>query len=183
MANFSQYAVTVKGGASYRLIPDKLDTSVSAFMNVASLSPKTNDASITKDYEIRYLGVNVRVGYHLIRAPSPFRLIMNAGFYYNTSFGSIGFSNMYGPQIYPEFSYIFNNGHAALLYAKFSPALFNGTVDFKSNKEAALGTYYVFPLNPKLRMAVGFDISKLDLSTGEQNASTTTYSLSTGVSF
>lgn len=183
VADFSQYAVTVKGGSSFRVIPDKLDASVSAFMNVAALSAKSNDATITEKYDIRYLGVNLRAGYHVIRAPSQFRLIMNAGFYYNTSYGNIGFSNMYGPQVYPELSYIFNNGHAALLYAKFSPALFNGTIDFKSNKEAAMGAYYVFPMNPKLRMAVGFDISKLDLATVDQRASTTTYSLSTGVSF
>jgi hypothetical protein len=176
VTDFSEFAVTIKGGVSYRLVPDKFDLSLSAFMNAFALSS-------TSVYTIRYLGVNARVGYHLVKAPSPLRVVLNAGLYYNTSFGSIGFSNMYGPQLYPELSYIFPNGNAMLLYAKYSPALFQQKIDFSHNKEVATGLYYLFPLNTKYRMAVGFDISKLELSTDTDSAATTTYSLSAGLSF
>lgn len=176
--DFNEFALTVKGGVSYRLVPDKFDLSLSGFMNALVLS-----TSSAAGYSVRYLGVNARVGYHLVKAPSPLRVVLNGGLYYNTSFGSIGFSNMYGPQLYPELSYIFSNGHAALLYVKYSPALFQQKIDFSRNKEVATGLYYLFPLNAKYRMAVGFDISKLDLSTDTDSAATTTYSLSTGLSF
>lgn len=176
--SFNEFALTVKGGVSYRLIPDRLDASLSGFMNAFVLKS-------TSAYSIRYLGVNARVGYHLVRAPSPLRLVMNAGLYYNTSFANVtlGFSNMYGPQLYPELSYIFSNGRAILLYAKYSPALFQGSIDFSSNREVATGLYYLFPLSAKYRMAIGFDVSNLQLSTGTDAAATTTYSLSTGISF
>lgn len=183
VTDFSESALTLKGGISYRLVPDKFDLSLSTFMNALVIKSNGVNSLTGEEYTIRYLGVNARVGYHLLDAPSPFRIVLNGGLYYNTSIGSIGFSNMYGPQLYPEFSYILPNGNAFLLYVKFSPALFQQKIDFSKNKEIATGLYYVFPLNPKLRMSVGFDISKLDLATDTDAAATTTYSLSTGLSF
>ena len=176
---FHEYAVTVKGSVLYRLIPEALDCSLSSFYNVAALN-----TSSPAGFKLQYLGVNARLGYHLIEAPSSIRVNINGGFYYNTSFSTIGFANMYGPQLYPEFIYVLDNGNSIMLYAKFSPALSQAkSLSFTENREIATGMHYSFPISRVLRMSVGLDISAFNLSVPGNTASTSTYSLSTGISF
>jgi hypothetical protein len=174
---FSQYAITIKGSISYRIIPEKVDIGVSSFYNLipfGSTSPK--------GYQMQYLGVNTRVGYILLRAPSGFRINLNAGWYFNTSMSTIGFGNMFGPQLYPEFSYIFNNGHSILLYGKFSPALSSESViTFSDNREVAMGTHYSFPISDNRRLSIGLDFSQLKISVSPNWGCTNTYSLSAGI--
>jgi len=179
---FNEDALTLKGGFTYRLAPDLWDLGVSSFFNALAFDSKS-----VAGYKIQYLGVNVRIGYHLIRAPSALRININTGIYYNTSLSTVGFLDMYGPQLYPEVIYIFPNGHSLLLYAKYSPAI-SPHHDFftNSNREVATGMHYSFPISPTNGMSVGVDVSQLNLSVVSQDgnwASTNTYSLSTGISF
>jgi len=112
------------------------------------------------------------------------RVNVNAGLYYNTSLSTVGFANMYGPQLYPEFIYLFQNGHSLIGYGKFSPALsFSKKISFNENRELAIGAHYSFPLSPLYRLSVGIDISQLTLNLNNDWASTNTYSISSGFSF
>jgi hypothetical protein len=176
---FSEMAMTIKGSASYPLIKDQIDIGISGFYNVfgfASTSPR--------GYKMRYMGLNARVGYSVIKAPSAFRLNLNVGVYYNTSFSDIGFGNMMGPQLYPELSYIFSNGHSLHAYGKFSPALSSDySISFSDNRELAAGLHYSFPITPVNRLTIGLDLSQLMLSVAPNWGATNTYSLSGGVSF
>ncbi len=178
---FSQMAATIKASGTYRLVPDKYDLGLSAFYNLvpfASTSPA--------GYKIQYLGINGRIGTGLIKAPSPLRVNLNAGFYYNTSVSDVGFTNMYGPQLYPEMIYVFNNGNSILVYGKFSPALSNSlSISLSNNREVAMGSHFSFKLNDKHRLSVGIDISQLNLLVDKSTdwASTNTYSLSAGLAF
>lgn len=176
---FNQWAVTIKGGATYQLA-EKFSLGLSSFYN---LVPFGTDSA--QGYKLQYLGVNGRVGYNLIGAPSQLRLNLNGGFYYNTALGSnIGFRNMYGPQLYPELIYMLDNGNSILIYGKYSPALSLGqAISLHNNREVAMGVHYSFPITFSNRMSVGFDVSQLSLSIPTAWASTNTYSLSGGISF
>jgi hypothetical protein len=174
--SFDEQALTLKGGILYRLVPNRWDLGASGFYNAMVIKS-------TSEFSVRYLGLNLRAGYHVIDAPSRFRFVLNGGFYLNNSYGQIGFANMYGPQLYPEFSYILRNGDSVMVYGKFSPALSQSSIDFKTNRELAAGIYYSFPLNYRHRMSLGIDYSKLDLSTDTDTANTSTLSFSASLSF
>jgi hypothetical protein len=178
--SFSQMAATVKVSGSYRLVPDKYDLGVSAFFNLIPFSSSSPDGN-----NIQYLGINARVGRQIIKAPSKFRLNVNAGIYYNTSVSQrVGFTNMLGPQLYPEAIWMFDNGSSLLGYAKYSPALSNSfSISLSSNREVAMGFHYSFQLLKKHRVSVGFDLSQLSLKTDTDWASTNTYSLTAGYAF
>lgn len=178
---FDETALTIKGSIAYKLVTNKVDLGLSAFYNAMVFSTKS-----PRNYKIQYLGVNAKAGYNLIGAPSNFRVNLNAGIYFNTSLtdSPIGFGNMIGPQLYPEFIYIFNNGHSLLLYGKFSPALsISGTLDFNDNREIAAGLHYSFPVSRTKRLSIGVDVSQLKISVAPNWGATNTYSLSAGLSF
>ena len=176
---FDQKVITVKAGAIYRAIPEKLDLGLNAFFNLIPLTSNSPDGN-----KIQYLGVNVRAGYHLIDAPSSIRVILNGGLYFNNSYGNVGFANMYGPQISPEFTYVFNNGNSLFWYGKYAHSLSGSKgISLKDNREVAIGTHYSFPISTSNRLSIGFDFSQLSLSLVDVWASTNTYSLSAGISF
>ena len=176
---FNQFAWTVKGGINYRLVPDHFDLSCSGFMNLLPI-----DSQSPAGFKIQYIGLNGRIGWTVLGSPSPFRITINAGLYYNTSISAVGFTNMIGTQLYPEFIYVFKNGHSLLLYGKISPAL-GRPLSVSDNREVATGIHYSFPISPSNRMSVGMDISQLNLSVANPSdwASTNTYSISSGISF
>ena len=91
---------------------------------------------------------------------------------------------MYGPQISPDITYIFNNGHSLFTYVKYAYSLSGSKgISLKDNREVALGSHYSFPLSTKTRLSIGIDLSQLSLSLADAWASTNTYSLSAGLSF
>ncbi len=175
---FHEGALTFKGGFTYELKPDVWDLNLGSFLNVFTLKSSSADGD-----SIRYLGLNAKVGYHLITFPSPIRLILNAGIYYNTSFGTVGFLDMFGPQLYPEVRYLFANNHALTTYGKYSPSVAHSLSDFGKNREIATGLHYSFPLNSFYRLSVGIDYSELFLLRGADSAQTSTFSLSSALLF
>lgn len=176
---FSQGAFTVKAGANFKIIPEQLDMGLVGFVNSVPFGSTSPEG-----LKVQYIGLNGRIGYNLIGAPNALRVNVNAGVYYNTSLSLVGFANMYGPQLYPEFIYLFQNGHSLIGYGKFSPALsFSKKISFTENRELAIGAHYSFPLSPLYRLSVGIDISQLTLNLKNDWASTNTYSISSGFSF
>lgn len=178
--SFDQYAITIKASATYQLIAQKLDLGFSSFFNLVPIG-----STSPVGYKIQYLGVNGRVTWNLIGAPSALRINLSGGLYYNTSLSEIGFANIYGPQLYPEFIYIFDNGNSLLLYGKYSPALSQAKItSLSENREVAAGIHYSFPITFTNRMSVGIDLSQMSLSEPAGDwAATNTYSLSGGISF
>lgn len=176
---FSQYAITIKGSVNHPIIKDHIDAGFSGFYNAVGFG-----STSPQGFKMRYMGLNARVGYSVIKAPSPYRLNLNVGFYWNTSFSDIGFGNMMGPQVYPEFAYILNNGHSIHAYGKLSPAFSNTySISFSENREIAAGVHYSFPITDSNRLSVGMDVSQLQLSVDDTWGITNTYSLSGGISF
>lgn len=179
VVTFDEWALTIKGGATYRLVPDQWDIGMSTFFNAFVFST-TSPANL----KIQYLGFNLKAAYHVVSAPSSWRFIVSGGFYWNSSLSVVGFANMMGPQISPEVTYIFPNGSSLFWYSKFAYAL-SGEHDrfFKDNREVATGIHYSFPINHVNRLSFGVDLSQLSLSADNHWASTNTYSFSGGLSF
>lgn len=176
---FNQNVVTVKLGVIYRAIPQVLDFGLNSFYNLLALSSTSSD-----NYKIQYMGINVRAGYHVIKSPNTLRFIINGGMYFNNSYGEVGFSDMYGPQISPEFTYVFDNGNSLFWYLKYAHSLSDSAgISLKNNREVAGGVHYSFPVSEQNRVSVGIDVSQLSLSIENKWASSNTYSLSSGISF
>ncbi len=179
-----QNTITLKGGVVYRAIDSVLDFGLSGFYNVIAMGSTSLGAKDVTGEKIRYLGLNARATYHVIDAPSNIRFNVSGGFYWNSSIGQLGFSDMVGPQIYPDVTYVFANGNSLYLYTKFAASISNASgLSFKTNREVATGLHYSFPVSKMNRMTVGVDVSQLTLDIDDAWASTNTYSLSTGISF
>jgi hypothetical protein len=171
-----EHAVTIKGALIYRLVPNQWDLGLSSFANAFLIKSSST-------LSVRYVGVNLKAGYYVLKAPSRFRIVLNGGLYYNTSFGDVGFSGMYGPQIFPELSYQISDRRSIMTYVKFSPVLVGSKIDFSKNRELAVGAHYSFPFARTRRLSIGVDYSRLDLFVDGDSASTSTLSLSTSLSF
>jgi hypothetical protein len=179
-----QDTLTIKGGVVYRAIDSVLDFGLSGFYNVAALNSTSTGATAIPGEKLRYLGLNARATYHVIDAPSNIRFNVSGGFYWNSSIGRLGFSDMIGPQIYPDLTYVFANGNSLYFYTKYAASISNARgLSFKTNREVATGLHYSFPVSKLNRMTVGADVSQLSLDINDAWASTNTYSLSTGISF
>ncbi len=178
---FEQRAITVKGGVVYRAVESVFDVGLSAFYNLVPLNTVMIQGN---GIHLQYIGVNLRGTYHLVESPSPLRVNVSGGLYWNSSNSVVGFKNMYGPQIAPDFTYVFDNGHSLYLYGKYAFSVSGSTgISIKDNREVATGLHYSFPVSMSNRMTIGTDVSQLSLSIGNSWASTNTYSLSAGLSF
>jgi hypothetical protein len=179
-----QNTVTMKGGVIYRAIDSVLDFGLSGFYNVIAMGSTSLGEKDVPTEKLRYLGLNARATYHLIDSAAPFKVNLSGGFYWNSSVGTLGFSNMVGPQIYPDFTYVLANGNSIYVYGKYAASISNAkSISLRDNREVAMGVHYSFPITLTNRMTVGVDVSQLTLSIQDRWASTNTYSLSTGVSF
>ncbi len=179
-----QNTITLKGGVVYRAIDSVLDFGLSGFYNVFAMNSTSLGQTSVSGEKLRYLGLNARATYHVIEAPSNIRFNVSGGVYWNSSVGRLGFSDMIGPQIFPDVTYVFANGNSLYLYTKFAASISNARgLSFKTNREVATGLHYSFPVSRLNRMTVGVDVSQLSLDLDDAWASTNTYSLSTGISF
>jgi len=175
---FEEKALTIKGGAVYRLIEHVLDVGLSAFYNAAILD---NTSPVD---QVKYFGANLRATYHLIDEPSRIRVNLSGGLYWNSSSGNVGFANMIGPQLFPDVTFVFSNSHSLMIYGKYAFAFKNQSGNsLLNNREVASGVHYSFPVSSLNRLSIGVDASQLNLSVPDAWASTNTYSLSMGLSF
>lgn len=133
----SQWALTGKLSLQYVIRPPNWDLGINAFY---TLQPLKNDGLDTA--QIRFLGSNLRLGYVLPFVPEPWRISLQAGYYYITMMvpdGQFGFSNISGPQVFPSFRRILSNGDSVMAYVKFSPVSKQFALLQMSNREIAWG--------------------------------------------
>ncbi|MCM0605371.1 MAG: hypothetical protein KA715_04715 [Xanthomonadaceae bacterium] len=158
--------VTLKIGADYRIQKKNWVIGLVGFMNVLPIS------GVTATTDFKFLGLNLRAGKKLDWLKTPWELTFSGGLYYLTmsTSGNFGFSNVAGPQFYPTVRYSLNNGGSFLSYFKFSPISQGFTLMSFTNFEIALGIHYQFPRTKKLGYSVGLDLSKVSLTTVDQNS-------------
>lgn len=172
---YQSIAVTIKGGARYRLT-DKWTLKGSSFLNLFPLS-KNNDKFL------RIVGLNLLAGYSLPNQGN-WNFGVNGGGYYLSSFVSqncFGFANVYGPEILLNARNNLTAKNAIDAYLKFALlSTGKGIASFKNN-EVAIGTGYYFPYGQH-NLSVNFDVSRMSLPLLYDNVKLNTYSLSLGVS-
>ena len=117
----------------------KWEASANSYFNFLTLTSSQPDS-------IRMLGVNGRVGYVIHKPLSPWRFILNGGWYYVTTFAeSVGFENLSGPQAFPMVRYSISETQSAFGYFKYSPIANSLSLLDLNNREIALGGGYSFP--------------------------------------
>ena len=174
MVPFSETAIAATGGANYQVTPEKFDLGVTFFLSglpVATSSPLGLD--------LKYLEINGKVGWAVIPGPSEVQLVLNAGVLYCTSFGDVGFTNIYGPQLSFDVLHPFAKGSALRFSGKIAPT-FIPDLDYR---EIAFGMHYSFPVSFAKRVSIGLDVSQLNLFNSEDWALLNVYGLAGGVEF
>lgn len=155
------------------------DVSLASFVNAWQMVSSTSLGA-------RFIGVNLRLGYSPPWPRAPWRLGLHAGAYFLQMIVSptpaYGFSNLFGPQLYPTFSYTFPKDHTLGLYAKYSPLGFVLNFSLNSAHEIAGGLFYGMTLAPRHRLSIHLDFAALLLEF-TSGVAIQSYSLSLGTRY
>jgi len=176
--SYRSAVMTAKVASNYLLLPPKWDLGFSGFFNFVSLTKSS-------PVDIRFLGLNLRLGYIFPEIKSPWRLSLYGGWYYSTMFASdssFGYKNISGPQLFPSLRRNLNNGHAIGTYLKFSPI--NNNFGFLSlaNNEIATGISYLIPTG-KNTFSISLDYARISFSDEEVAISSRSISLGGSMTF
>ena len=177
-ADYSSMVATVKVSANYFLFPPKWDLGFSGFMNLATLSKSGAD-------EVRFLGLNLRMGYIFPQVKAPWRLSLYGGWYYTSASSSsetFGYRNVSGPQLYPSIRRTLSNGHAVSTYLKFSPIFNSLGLLGLSNSEIATGFGYLIP-SENHTYSINLDFARLHLTNEDVETNSTSVSLGGSMTF
>ncbi|MBI4924625.1 MAG: hypothetical protein HY843_01760, partial [Bdellovibrio sp.] len=129
---------------------------------------------------VRFLGFNLRLGYRFSFLKHPWDFILFGGGYYSTMFVTqcqFGYTNVYGPQIFPVIKRMLSNGHIISSYLKISPVTDGFSVIKLSTREIATGVNYAFQLKNKSWVALSFDYANLVLYLSGNTARVNSYTL------
>lgn len=134
--NFSMFGITVKSSYQKRFLSTPLDGQISGFITALSLARTPSDRSA------RFAGFNFRLGY-LLYAPNPkWSVSLALGGYFATTWVSpndFGFSNVYGPQLFPVIKRKLRDEKTLNFYFKISPVTDGFSVLSLSSRELATG--------------------------------------------
>lgn len=129
---------------------------------------------------MRFLGINLRVGYHFPEPLRGWRFALHGGAYYLTTFvnaNAYGYSNLLLPQIYPTLSRELGGSGMLGFYLKFSPIVNAASLDL-GNREIAAGAFYRFGIGKaKVPLTLGADLSSLNMSMPTISASSSVMSI------
>lgn len=181
-----QTALTMKFGYAMRLGTGDVTRWSLQFMNFVTLAA----LKTSRDPPIRFLGINIRIGYDLPQISRPWGVGIYGGIYYQTTFvaeNAYGFANLIGPQLYPTLTYEIGRNRAFHLYAKYSPILSGAAVLPLNNREIAAGLGYRWMTSDMQPVVLGLDLSQLRFITdapqlNETNLESETLSASFGIS-
>ncbi len=136
---------------------------------------------------LRFLGLNVRVGYVFPKTLGSWTFGIYSGGYYTTTFvtgsAKFGFINMTGPQIYPVLRRSLAGGRSIMGYFKFSPMSSQFSLFTYSSYELAFGGIYSKSLSNEHPLSFSLDISRLHFSVPEQTFTGSSSTLSFGVAY
>jgi hypothetical protein len=175
--DYKTTAISGKVSLNHRLVPQKWDLGLSTFFTVAQLSKSS-------DVNVRYLGLNFRVGYLVPNLSTDWFLSIYGGWYYTTTFNDsqeFGYANLSGPQIYPSIKKVLPNGDVVSVYFKYSPVSSSFNLLKLSNREIAGGLSYIRLLPDDHSIGASFDISNISLTIDD--IVTQTNSLTLGIQY
>ncbi len=131
---------------TYYLVPEVIDVNAEGYLTLATLAKSgAND-------DLRFYGLNFRVGYVIPLNYETWRLVLFGGWYHANTLvlgGGYGYKNLYGPQFYPQLEYapyVEERRFTYGVYAKISPVTDGLTgYDFK-NRELGAGINFKVPI-------------------------------------
>jgi hypothetical protein len=176
---FTELGLTLKGSYAQPLFAPNWDMGVSTYFTALPFGANRSDS-------IRFLGVNLRVGYVIPKIREPWRVSLQGGLYYTTMFvqsASFGFQNMAGPQLFPTIRRVFRKGDAVSGYFKFSPVSSDFSFDSPENHEIAAGIAYSRPVFNGKSLGISFDASSLHVLVEAVEIGTITYTLGLSYGF
>jgi len=176
--SYQSIVMTAKVSANYFIAPPKWDLGFTGFFNFVSLSRSS-------PVDVRFLGLNLRLGYIFPQVEAPWRLSLYGGWYYSTMFASdssFGYKNISGPQLFPSLRRNLNNGHAVSAFLKFSPISNNFGFLSLSNHEFATGVSYLIPTETRT-YSISVDYARISFSDEEVEISSNSISLGGSVTF
>ncbi len=179
--NRSQFALTGKISASTS-ITSNWDAGLMTFFTMLPFAANT-------DVTQHFLGVNLRGGYVIKSLLEPWRLSLQVGWYYLTMlgapYGTGGFANAQGPQIYPNIRLRLPGNRSLSGYFKFSPVSDRLNFQDLGNREIAIGGAYMFPDKKGNTWGATFDVSTLRLAFGTEKTPpiSTLFTITAGVSY
>ncbi len=182
VADYSSVALTAKGSVNYALDPPLWDAGFSFYLTALQLTR-------SRDVDVRYFGLNLRLGYIVPEAEEPWKVTIYGGWYYATMFvnpgldsngkpfRTFGFTNVSGPQIYPTIKYTLSTTDALSSYFKFSPVGSSLSLLSLSNREIAFGFAFTRVLEDGHTGSIVLDFSQLNLTFAGILSSVSTLSL------
>ncbi len=178
-SDYKTIALTAKASVNYLLFPPRWDFGGVIFMTVFQINR-------SEPVDVRYLGINARLGYLLPNVKEPWRAGIYGGMYYTTMFVSpslFGFKNMAGPQRFPAVRRALKDGSALSGYLKISPVTNNFSLLTLSNREMAAGAAYTYPMPKGHTLSGSFDIAQISMVLKGITVSTTSITLGAGYGF
>ena len=150
-----------------------------SFIDIAGNAP----FSTGQELPSHYWHLNSDLVYHLpIRLPK-WRIGIAGGFYYMTMFSSgtkFGYSDLWGPELYPIVTYSLNPKNALSFYLKYSPNASNFSPNF-NNHEAATGAEWTKLYQNK--RSITFKVEFLQDAFSQSGLSTQSNAINFGVLF
>jgi hypothetical protein len=182
VADYSMVATTVKASYTRLLFPPRWDFAVNTFFNLFPITQ--NQPGV----DLRFLGINGRIGYSVPNMPDPWSLSVMFGYYYITTFvngNALGFENLAGPQFFPVVRRRFRNLDSAYFYLKYSPLTDGVSLSFlsPSNRELAFGGGYSHPLSNGHPLGASLDVSDFSFIVPVRNKSVSYQSYSLSVAY
>lgn len=133
---------------------------------------------------VRFVGLNLRLGYARPAKPSSWSFGILGGWYYNTMLvqdNSFGVRNLSGPQFFPTVKRQFGPRSFASAYLKFSPTLNDLKLMPLEDRELGAGVAWTQAVGKSRQVSISFDASNLRENFEPIQVNLTTYSLSLGV--
>lgn len=172
--DYSSIVLTGKAGYSRPVFSPRWSAGLTGFATLIPLSENYSAGA-------RFAGFNIRLGYHFLKVPPPWKIALHVGSYFTTMYvanDQFGFENATGPQLYPTVQRTLGNGHLMKGYFKLSPLATNDSGFSFGSRELAFGLEYVLTTTSVKPYSINFDYSNLLIKLFGQNLASQTLSLS-----
>ncbi|MGK5086170.1 hypothetical protein WDW86_01315 [Bdellovibrionota bacterium FG-2] len=161
----SELALTLKLGASFKIVPKRIDASASAYFTLLPLWFSSTPAA---QPSARFLGINGRLNYLFAGTPGKTEWSLGTGWYMWSMFVSgnaYGISLLTGPQLFLQTKRFAAGERAKFAYFKFAPITAGASIPKLADRELAIGGG--FQLNSPLAskaLLLTLDVADIRLS-------------------
>ncbi len=161
----NEFALTLKLGASYQVVPKRIEASLGAYF---SLLPLWYSSVPTAQPSARFLGTNARLNYLFAGTPGKTEWSFGTGWYMWSMFVSgnaYGINLLTGPQLFLQTKRFAAGERAKFAYLKFAPITAGTSIPKLADREIAVGGGIQMN-SPKASRALllTFDVADIRLS-------------------